>query len=58
MTKRIIAMFALVGALAFGVAACGDDESTSESSSSSTSEQKPVAEIANLTPASWRRLAR
>jgi hypothetical protein len=49
MTKRIIAMFALVGALAFGVAACGDDESTSESSSSSTSEQKPVAEIANLT---------
>lgn len=46
MTKRIIAMFALVGALAFGVAACSDDET---SSSDSAAGQKPVAEIANLT---------
>ena len=56
MNKRIIALFALVAALAFGVAACGSDSNSSSSSSGgdtsgggSASSSKPVAEIPKLT---------
>jgi hypothetical protein len=45
MTKRLIAMFALIAALALGVAPWGDDE---ESDSGAT-EQEPVAQIDELT---------
>lgn len=42
---RIAALFAMLAALAFGVAACGDDESTTESAATSAEDVEPVAEI-------------
>jgi hypothetical protein len=45
---RIGAIFALVAALAFGMAACGDDDSTS-ADQTSAEDVKPVAEIPDLT---------
>lgn len=47
MTKRIAAMFLLVGALAVGVAACGSDDSGDATASGS--DQKPIAQIDELT---------
>jgi len=44
--NRFGATALMVGTLAFGVAACGDDEDSS--SSSSAADTKPVAEIADL----------
>ena len=44
---RLGAMLLLIAALAFGVAACGDD-SSSESDDSSAADTKPAAEIADL----------
>ncbi len=50
MTKRIAAIFLLLAALAFGVAACGsDDDSTSSSTSADTADVEPVAQIDELT---------
>jgi hypothetical protein len=49
MTKRIAAMFLLIGALALGVAACGSDDINSNASDTSNSDQEPVAQIDNLT---------
>ena len=50
---RIGALLALLAALAFGVAACGDDESTTSASgsdeSSSSADTEPVAQIDPLT---------
>ena len=55
MSRSITALFAS-GVLAFGVAACGDDEESDSASSGSTSSEtsaaeqpKPVAEVPNLT---------
>jgi hypothetical protein len=43
-------LVAIVAALSFGFAACGDDDSTSSSSDATSAEDvKPVAEIPNLT---------
>ncbi len=44
---RLGAMLLLIAALAFGVAACGDD-SSSESEGSAAADTKPVAELADL----------
>jgi len=44
---RLGAMLLLIAALAFGVAACGDD-SSSESEGSSAADTEPVAELADL----------
>lgn len=46
MSKRAITLLALMAALAFGVAACGDDD---ESTTSSADAQDPVATIDRLT---------
>ncbi len=48
MTKRIAAILMLFVALAFGIAACGSDNSTSSTSADSSSEE-PVAQIDELT---------
>ena len=46
---RIGALLALLAALALGVAACGDDESTTESAATSAEDVEPVAQIDPLT---------
>lgn len=48
MTKRFSALLLLMAALAFGLVACGDDDSSS-SSDGSTASADPVAEINELT---------
>ena len=47
--KRKLASFAIAGALAFGVAACGDDDDDEGSESSETTEETASAEEVTLT---------
>lgn len=50
MIKRMTAIFLLLGALAFGVAACGgDDEGSSGGEATAANSQEPVAAIDELT---------
>jgi hypothetical protein len=50
MSKRITAIFLLLAALAFGVAACGDDDEGGDGGeATAASGQEPVAEIDELT---------
>ena len=46
---RIGALLALLAALAFGVAACGDDDSTTDGAATSAEDVEPVAQIDPLT---------
>lgn len=46
---RVGAVFLMVAALAVGVAACGDDDSTGSSDQTSADDVKPVAQIDKLT---------
>lgn len=46
---RVGAVFLMIAALAVGVAACGDDDSTGSSDQTSADDVKPVAQIDNLT---------
>lgn len=46
---RVGAVFLMVAALALGVAACGDDDSTGSSDQTSAEDVKPVAQIDKLT---------
>ena len=46
---RVGVVFLMAAALAVGVAACGDDDSTGSSDQTSAEDVKPVAQIDNLT---------
>jgi hypothetical protein len=47
--KKTPIAFLLTAALSFGVAACGDDEETASSGSSTATDVKPAAEVPKLT---------
>ncbi len=48
MSKRLLTLLAMMAALAFGVAACGDDDSTTSGGDSATPGE-PIAQIDSLT---------